>query len=729
MLFRITQLILLTTILANCSTGPEYERSNPYDLNPAEIDSANLKQFPPSITNKYVFSAAGLKLNIYQTVGPGITEVFRKNGNSDLIKIGEFKYSETSSDFFLDDEIRTTEDIGFPLIYKLSNRYNYVSRYEYIRVDFGEIEKLNISNDENLIFISWEDEIHLNEGFDIYKKQNNHISLYEEVISPDTSFTIPINDENLNSEFLISPYKTFNDEKTFLDTTLYKTLPIAPTNFRLNISNSRRFSLIWDDNSTFETGYKLVNNKTSEEYIFPANQDSFVIEKSLSPLENLSFTVSALLNEKESTKVVLDTTILDYPYPKILDIEHTGERSFIIYFDDPVDFERLIRFRNSVENDPFIVRGSTGFVEITTDRDYNSRPNVYEAPEISFKADLSYGRYGSRSIPISKRPALEILHVHSLTSNTNPKNIDIRTIGNLLVYSKENEIYKVDLNDQELEENQVVTLSDHIKLLRMSNDNSTAIASTDNGSYLIDLVNKTSTHLKNIPSTVHDASFIEDDTKIAVSSQFGLVVYSIDSDSYSYVEGFDSKADLEFIGDASQTRLIGFDRDNQQLNFFNTLFGFEYHKSSSIDGFTINGAKSEITNLSHLNADNNIVGYEIGGAMEFSTISCTSEDNVCEFGAYGPYERDRNGYFQILDKKLRLASTEHHLRVIHKQNLANIHVIERDRAQVSLFKVNLDANIAIEYHDDTSELFFYDISRKWRFTNYGSYDDIVWPSN
>lgn len=729
-------LLFLTLLIAatiSCSTGPEFERDNPYDRNP-EFDSLGVLQFPPSYPNKYIFTGSGLKLNLFgKNIRLGEFIILRRNGSFDYEIIDTVNVISRAdpvfAEYYLDTEIIHPEDIGYPLGYGII--YNSGDYSRYIDINFGNALNVEESTESDQLIVSWQDSVFLNNGFLVLRSNNGQIQNFIDLTAPDTSFSIPLTEEYLSSEYLISPYTYLHSEKTYLDTTYYYPKSPPPNDFKFEIISGEKFKLSWDDNSSIETGYKIIDNNTNNVLELQADQDSIVFEEKLSPFDRKSFTIYAMLDDRLSTPVNIDTTIPDFPYPKITGLKHLNEYTFELYFEDRVQFERKLYFSTDYSDS-----------EITVENTKRSaRISIYtiDAFSLDFSADLSQGVYGSRRIPISLRPSLEKLEEIELDSNSNPKTLDIRTIGNSLIFNSENHIYKTDLTTFTTPSNPIVSLPANVNLLRLSNNNSKAFASTtENTFYFIDVVNGSYENLTNLPESVYDVSFIEDDSKIVISTNIGLISYSLESKQSSELENFSSNAELEFYGDASQARLLALDRENYELHYFNTDSEFEYFNTSILDRNAIDGYSSELTNVSHLSSRNNVVGYKIGGGVEFGidVPDCGSGIFRCTYGYHDRYfflesnsSWDRNAYFQILDSEYRIASTENHLRIVSKSKLANIHVIKREPVSVSMLKINFDRNLAVEFHENTKTLVFYDLSKKWSFTNYGEYFDLAWPSN
>ncbi|MDR9415592.1 MAG: hypothetical protein RI564_04855 [Gracilimonas sp.] len=722
-------LLLSGTFLFSCSTGPEFERENPYDRDP-ESDSLGIVQFPPSYPNKYVFTGLGLKLNIYRNShGFGTNTILRKNGYSEYDIIDTVVvHPDNSKDFveyFLDTEISKAEDIGYPLIYGV--KFNSTGQTSYVEIDFGSIENVTESTTKEHLIVSWQDSVYLNNGFRVLRKNNGQTFDFADIKLPKNSFSIPITKENLSSEYLISPYKYLHGEKTFSDTTFYYPTSPPPTNFNFKIISDSKFKLTWKDNSKIETGYKIIDNTTDNVFDLPADQESIVIEEQLSPFETKDFTILAMLNNRPSTPTSIDTTLPDFPYPKITNINHIDDTSFEIHFEDRVDFERQIYF-NFGPNTSYEINNSKGFVLVTV-------PIGKKSLQVNFSADLSNGKYGNKSIPLSIRPSIELLSELKLESDSNSKTIDVRTIGKLLIFSTTNKIYSVDLSNlKSLSQPRLIaSLPDNISLLRLSNDNSIAFANTSDGQhYIVNTINGEKETLNGITDIVYDVSFIEDDTKIVISTNKGLMIYSLESNQTSELDNFSQTAELEFYGDAIRTRILALDRKNKALHYFHIDSQFEYTNTVPLNNNQINRYSSEVTNVSHLYSRNNVVGYKIGSGVEFeiNDPDCSFDGFACIYQIYDYYyEWDRNAYFQIIDDYLRIVSTENFLRIISRSNANNIHVIRRKPSKISMFKINYNAKLLFEFHEDTNVLFFYDLSKKWNFTNYGVYFDLVWPSN
>ncbi len=721
-------ILLLSFILFfRCTTGPEFERENPYDRD-ASSDTLGLKQFPESLIDKYQFTSEGLNINIYQNTpaesffGTKI-KILRKNGNSPFEEIGiyNFKSSRDSdfiSEFFIDKSINDYTDIGYPLIYKIVNDRN-ISRE--IEINFGLIENLRSTEVEEQIIIQWDDSVFMNNGFQVFQKTGDQISEYEEIIVPETSFQIEPTISNLSSQFFIVPYKNYAGEKTFLDSTLYYFTPSPPTDLNFEIVASDQIKLTWKDNSINETGYRVRNMLTNEVYEVEANRNNFTITDEIEISDQKSFEVYSILNELSSEPSKLEFTVPDFPYPKILGIEHLTESSFRILFEDRVSFERDVYFDTGVLN--FKTSGKNGFIDIETSGEY-------EGWNLSLRADLSYGRYGSRSMEIANRPTLEKITTISSGNSTTAKVIDVRTIGNTLLYSSGQSIFSIGL--ESLQEINLMSFPEEITLLRMSNDNGSAFVSTGASNYLIDVLNGSIlVEIPNLPETIFDASFISEDSKILLSTNNGLIIYTISDEQTSGISGFEAGLEYEFIGDATQTRLLAFERNESVVYYFNTLSNFEYHNKADLST-AYSTRPPEITNISHFSTSNNTAGYESGGGIEFwvDTDECFAPSYVCVYPIYDIYERDRNSYFQIIDIKYRIVSSENYLRLVGKESSRNnIHVIERESGNITMQKINFDSNILVEFDEELNEFRFYDISKEWRFTNYGVYEDIVRPEN
>ena len=190
----------------SCSTAPDFERDNPYDRDPIS-DSLGLLQFPPSVSSKYVFTNEGLQINVQRNSfnGSSRNTVLRKNGDSDFVEIGS--YISINEKYFLDSDIKKSEDIGYPLIYGLKQISS--GRSNYLEIDFGEILELSSFETEDTFSVSWKDSVYLNDGFEVLIKKDNQYSIFKELPIPNTTLSIPRTIENLTSEFLIVPYKFF----------------------------------------------------------------------------------------------------------------------------------------------------------------------------------------------------------------------------------------------------------------------------------------------------------------------------------------------------------------------------------------------------------------------------------------------------------------------------------------------------------------------------------------
>lgn len=720
---KTTSIILFGLMMLSCSTGPDFDRINPYDRDP-NSEVSNSSKFPPP-TDQYFFSGTGLVIKIPFSHNDEV-KVERKNGTNTFKTLGSFDLRSTSR--FLDSDIILIEDFGFPLEYKFTNQNSNSNSFGSIyavKISFGSLPELSQIETENLITISWKDSIYSNDGVEVFKKIEEQITSFQEIKSPDTSLTILNTEENLESEFLVSPYKYYQEKKTYLDTTSYLFKSSAPSNSTFEIISGNKIELNWKDNSENESGYRVVNNQTNKVYEISENQESLIMTENLEAYDQKSYSIYSVFGETLSLPSRIDTTIPDFPYPRIIDVEHINETQFRIYFEDRVSFDREIYFDNGYEGAQFIGTGSEGFVEISTNGDY-------DAFEINFSTGLSFGRYGSKKIPISYRFPLKTLGLVNTPKSTQPKTLDVRTIGNLLIYGAEKSVFQINLNT--LQSSPVVTLSEDVNLIRMSNGNTKAFISTTNNSfYILDLVNASIIHeIEGISGSVFDASFIHDDSDILLStSDNGMIIYHPSSESISEVSGFSTTGKLEFVGDATQTRLLVFDRNESIVHYFNTLSNFEYYNSVEIERTTINGFDSDINNISHLNSSQNSAAFKIGGVLEYeiNRTGCNPNNFVCYNGSHNPYQNDRNAFVQVLDDKYRVISTDNFLRIVYKNNLNDIHIIERKTKNVSMLKINFDANVIVEFDSNSNELSFYNISKEWGFTNYGIYFDLVWPEN
>lgn len=696
----------------SCSTGPEFERSNPYDRDP-EADPFGIEEFPPP-NSIHTFTNEGIRISMPGSFNWGPVEVFRKRGLNEFENIGPFQYSSINR-FYFDNEISSEEEIGYPLIYRfIHENGTLVERI----IDFGTLESLVFSEENDEMVIRWKDRVYMNHGVYIVQERNGTYTELANISVPDSSFSFPSTTENLSSTFLVSPYRNFKGEKTFLDTTYFFTSPTAPSSLEYEILSPDKIKLTWSDNSSIETGFIVVDEISNDTIQVAADMEELIITGTINNFEEKSYTLYAVLGTIESDKITIQFQIPDFPYPEITGIEHIDQYKFEIFFEDRVSFERTISF--STFEKTFTVSNTHGSVIITI-------PVNEIIGDIDLSAELSYGRYGSRNIHVFYRPSLDIKTVYDINARLSAKIMDMRSIGDKLIYSIDNILYLLEINNINSTPTELLTLSDDIELVRLSNDNSLAFIATSSTYYLINVSSSSIiSELTSLPESIHDASFIDDDKRIVFSSGDGFQLYDIDSDGLSKLSGFENNNELEFIGDATQSRLLALDPVSEKLYLFNTFDPFSYHITVDLSGWL-----GQVKAISHFNNSNNTMTFKNGGAYEFriDQTEC-SPDNACWMYSIDQYERESIELVQVIDDEYRIVSSSNYLRIIGNQNGSDIQIDQKESSTDPLFlKINRDQNIAVEFDANSNKLTVFDITLKWKLTNFGVYDDIVWPEN
>lgn len=224
MIFKINFLILIVNIFfLGCSTGPDLERNNPHDIDPNSANYDSLK-YPPS-TENYQFTGNGLVIKSPIRAPLNDVRIWKKNGSNNFVF---FLKTSKQKNQYLDKEINKRQDIGFPLEYLIQRFGNgELVNSNLIKINFGKISHLDVQKTNDTILVTWESNIYLNDGFIINQKYNDERSITIFNLSySENRFEILNSNENINSTYSIIPFKYFQGQKTYLDTTY-----VNPTQF------------------------------------------------------------------------------------------------------------------------------------------------------------------------------------------------------------------------------------------------------------------------------------------------------------------------------------------------------------------------------------------------------------------------------------------------------------------------------------------------------------------
>lgn len=707
---------LIVLVFASCGTEPEFERDNPYEIPIVEIDSLESSLFSMSWRD-YTFTEYGLKLKLPESV-QGHVRIIKKNGYKEAIEIYNESNHPSGRDFY-DQSITTVDDFGYPLEYQIIylNEGNTKEQSYSFPVRFGDITLISHQETDQGYQISWQkNDLLFANGFHLISKTSSEETIVDDIPSLTVEYNLELPISDYGDLFLIKPYKYFENKVTYLEGIEFKTNPAKPIIQSVDIIDKSHLEIKWEDNSVIETGYQLYLNEVLIAEL-DENTTSYLYETPLETYEWFKFRIAAAKDSLFTFSRNFDYQVSDLPYPEITELYHLDNQTFEIHFDDRVDFERSITF-NYGYNSSISVLNSQGFVRF-------ENLGINDGMDLSFSAELSYGRYGSRSIPLRFRPRMDYLTSIDLSETLDQKMIDVRFTGNKLLYSQSNELHQVELMPESIEFGILTSFDSDILLVRLANNNDLALVTTEDSSYLVVISNASKTTLSiNSELEIYDATFVNNDDDILLSTNVGVLLYSIANTTLVELNQFETLNPLQFFGDASATRLLALERENQEIHYFNTLSDISYHQTINVD------ENYYVNNIDHLNSAQNVLAYEMGLSYEYSVQPQCEFGALCVFGYYDGYSSNDNAFIHIIDNEYRIISKNQELRLVRKENLNTTHEKEKDYiTSVVLSKINREYNMLIEFDELTNTIDFYDLSEKWSFTNYGSYSDIVWPSN
>ncbi|MEQ9092024.1 MAG: hypothetical protein RIE52_13100 [Balneola sp.] len=720
MTFRISLLlIVITGFVLSCSTGPEFERKNPYDRDSSE-DPLDLNKFPPSKSG-YKFTNEGLKIGLYSTYNPNGNgsaadiKIERINGENEFSFIKN-QYVNSVNQFFIDNSIVEASDIGFPLIYRFTNldiNGNETDNNTILKIDFGKIESIKFTEaNHSELIISWGDNFYLNNGV-IINQTNPPFNSFE-ILKPDTTLILNSSFENINNKYQLTAFKIYNDSKTFSDTSSFEVKPLSPSDSYHEIINAEKVKISWLDNSNIENNYHIFDENENLIETLPPNTESYILERKLKPFQSFSYQIRNSIGNNFSESIPVKIKIPNFPLPEITEIKHVSESVFDIYFKDNVPFTRKITFL--VNGDKYSSQGSadSSKIRVSIDSSHSSGIEAFVSAELSID---------ERYFVITKRPIMEKIFENRFQFQISSDNFNFNKSGNLVAAISTNELYVADLSDEIISFENKATLDREFKSVRVSS----------NGSYILLLDNENSLIIMETSGysilsesknddieQIYDAIFIpmSGSSKIALSTEDGVYEFDIQSKLFE-LTSFTGSNKLSFFGGAEDERVYAVDKDQGKFFAFNTIADFTFKSQSESDIRLENyqGRGSLITNVSHYNSSNNIVSFENGLSLRLEFFGC--ENFICRQDYVQRYDRSTGTYSIALDNGFGIISSNNTIRFWSKINAGkDIHVNLTGNRSVNYFRLNKSENLGIEI-SDSQTLSIYDLSKKWRISNFG----------
>ncbi|MBD3615127.1 MAG: hypothetical protein HUJ22_01045 [Gracilimonas sp.] len=370
MYFRILIVIAFSLFLANCSTGPDFERDN--------INDPLAKNFtpnPPSGLNYQMDNNGNVSLfwedktdfelgyRIYKSLGENKT--FRLLAE---LEENSTSYSDTSKIF------------AFPTHYHIVSYSNEKeSDTTTVNIDFGKISNFEaeFSAGYDSVNFSWQSEFFfINvDGFILSKKTDKDSKFKLEKVIPNSvsQYSIPTPQDGFVHEFKLSAFNLYSSDTTSFESNTVPFLSTEPKNLELKLLTPDSLHVTWKSISDFEKSFQLtLIDQTGEETVFLENDvSSHIFAKQFVMNDKVEVSLKARNNSLLSPFVTksLNTTL---DPPTLEQIQHVSINEFTVLISDPSQVRREINIFRKTKNSAFqeigtVEKGDTIFVDAAVD--------------------------------------------------------------------------------------------------------------------------------------------------------------------------------------------------------------------------------------------------------------------------------------------------------------------------------------------------------------------------
>jgi len=278
------------------------------------------------------------------------------------------------------------------MLYSPSNIQTYDNFYA------PNISDAIVLNDQQ-ITLKWVDNTYVEDGFEIYISTSEYGDYVNKglVATDITEFTVDSLEYGVGYFMKVRAYKDsiYSNFSSLVQTRTIFTEPSAPV---LTIIDYQTIKLEWQDNSSFEDGYKIERRASGNQYLEIASVDSNIInylDNTVTSYDStLSYRISAFTDLNQSNKV--NNQIYFGFAPSALSVKQLTETSVEINWQDNSSFEDGFTIEKNVNASGYVEAGTVNsnivsFTEtaLNSSDKYIYRVRAYASDKVSTYSDSS----------------------------------------------------------------------------------------------------------------------------------------------------------------------------------------------------------------------------------------------------------------------------------------------------------------------------------------------------